>query len=822
MSDRELLPQKQSGYPEDSSKVLHQQHQAESALLESEARLRLAVEGARLGTWDWNLRTQTGTWSDRTAEILGVSDGENITPQRRSEVIHPDDRERVWHEFAEAIRSGGHLRSDYRVVWPDGQVRWIESRGAIERDAKGIPTRASGIVLDVTERFTAEARLRERDEQLRLATEAAELGLWDLDVLTNTLFWPPRVKAMFGISADQPATMDDYYNGLHPDDLDATATAFADALDPSKRALYDVEYRTIGKEDGIIRWVAAKGRGVFDETGTCVRVLGTALDITNRRQTENALRESEARVRALTNNLPAGMVYQVVTGSSGAERRFLYVSQSHHALTGIPAEAVLADAAVAYDLIVPEDRQRVAEAEADAISTKAPFDVEVRFRRADGVVLWCRILSAPREQPDGSIIWDGLQIDTTEQKEAESALRESERRLRELNDTLEERIRDRTAELGQAHEQLRQSQKLEAMGALTGGVAHDFNNLLSPIVGSLDLLQRKGLGGEREQRLIDGALQSAERARILVQRLLAFARRQPLQPKPVDIGALVNGMAGLIGSTSGPQVKVVVKVAQSLPAAVADPNQIEMAILNLAVNARDAMPSGGTLTISAESEENEEPGSTHRSQLPKGRYVRLSVADTGTGMSEETLARAVEPFFSTKGIGQGTGLGLSMVHGLASQLGGALTIESKVGLGTVVEIWLPASTDTPADQLSIGSSPVLPSVGVALVVDDEELVRHSTTDMLVDLGYQVLEASSAEDALTIVKGGQHLDLLVTDHLMPGITGTELAREVRALLPSSKVLVVTGYADIEGLAPEFDRLIKPFKQAELAARLSEIG
>jgi signal transduction histidine kinase len=237
--------------------------------------------------------------------------------------------------------------------------------------------------------------------------------------------------------------------------------------------------------------------------------------------------------------------------------------------------------------------------------------------------------------------------------------------------------------LAEAEAQLRQVQKMEAMGQLTGGVAHDFNNLLTPIVGALDMLQRKEVGGDREKRLIAGAVQSAERARTLVQRLLAFARRQPLQATAVDVAGLVRGMAELIASTSGPQIKVAIDVPDSLPHAKADPNQLELALLNLAVNARDAMPEGGTLRISAD---EEQVGSGHRSGLKSGRYLRLSVADTGVGMDEAVLARAVEPFFSTKGVGKGTGLGLSMVHGLASQLGGATEIESRRGSGTNIEV----------------------------------------------------------------------------------------------------------------------------------------
>jgi PAS domain S-box-containing protein len=378
--------------------------------------------------------------------------------------------------------------------------------------------------------------------------------------------------------------------------------------------------------------------------------------------------------------------------------------------------------------------------------------------------------------------------------------------------------RQAAADLEETQVALRQAQKMEAMGQLTGGVAHDFNNLLTPIIGSLDMLQRRSAASEREKRLIDGALQSAEKAKTLVQRLLAFARRQPLQPQPVHVPRLVEGMAELVASTSGPQVKVVVDAASDLPFALADPNQLEMAILNLSVNARDAMPDGGTLTISAKLDE---VADGHRSRLAPGRYVKLSVADTGVGMDEATLARAVEPFFSTKGIGRGTGLGLSMVHGLAAQLGGALAIDSKPGLGTCIDLWLPA-TNAPAVAVDATVDVErAASAGTALLVDDEELVRASSAAMLADLGYSVVEAGSGEEALQLVESGVQFDLVVTDHLMPGMRGTDLARTLLARSPESRALIISGYADVDGIATDLARLSKPFRLQELASALAEL-
>ena len=375
------------------------------------------------------------------------------------------------------------------------------------------------------------------------------------------------------------------------------------------------------------------------------------------------------------------------------------------------------------------------------------------------------------------------------------------------------------AHLKNAQDALRQSQKMEAMGSLTGGVAHDFNNLLTPIIGSLDLLFRKQVGNAREQQLIDGALQSAERAKVLVQRLLAFARRQPLQPISIDLKQLVPGIVDLIASTIGPAIRVKFELADDLPMAKADPNQLEMALLNLAVNARDAMGEGGEITISA-SAETLPPD--HPSGVAAGQYIRLSVSDTGAGMDEATRLRAVEPFFSTKGLGKGTGLGLSMVHGLVAQLGGNLSIRSELGAGTSVQLLLPTSIEPILQEQQPATSPPAGKArGTALLVDDEVLVRESTANMLAELGFRVVEAGSAEEALQHLKGKKPLDLLVTDHLMPGMSGAELAREVRQQRPELPILVVSGYAEVEGIAPDLPRLSKPFRNAELAGKVAAV-
>jgi signal transduction histidine kinase/ActR/RegA family two-component response regulator len=413
---------------------------------------------------------------------------------------------------------------------------------------------------------------------------------------------------------------------------------------------------------------------------------------------------------------------------------------------------------------------------------------------------------------------------------AQSALRGRRRqydaraRLIELNELakdLERRVEERTVEHEAAVAQLHEVQKLETLGQLTGGVAHDFNNLLTPITGALDLLYKQYADkDERSARLLGNALKAADRARTLVQRLLGFARRQSLQTEAIDIVRLISGMRDLIASSIGPTIEIVIDADPGLPLALIDPNQLELAILNLCVNARDAMPEGGRLTISA----REEQATAGRSPvLAPGDYIRLSVGDDGSGMSSETLSRAIEPFYSTKEIGRGTGLGLSMVHGLAAQLGGGFAISSQLGEGTRVDLYLPvASRDAgEADISTIGAAGELKRKLSVLLVDDEELVRFATGEMLRELGHQVVDVGSGAEAIDQLAKGLSVDAVVTDYKMPRMDGAELARRIRESQPSLPVLLITGYTGISDKSLDMPRLAKPFGQAEIAAALANL-
>ncbi|MBR1203535.1 MULTISPECIES: hybrid sensor histidine kinase/response regulator [unclassified Bradyrhizobium] len=484
------------------------------------------------------------------------------------------------------------------------------------------------------------------------------------------------------------------------------------------------------------------------------------------------------------------------------------------------------------EAVHPDDRARRSEIVEQTLRTGADYRIEYRNIWPDGTQHWVDVRARAVRRPDGSIrSLVGVCSDITARKTAEiereallTQLAAERTALAELTATLEQRVEQRTADLmkevaarERAQEQLRHAQKMEAIGQLTGGVAHDFNNLLMAVMGNLDLLRKRMPEDPRLRRLVDGALQGAERGASLTQRLLAFARQQDLRAVPVDLGALVRDMSELLERSLGPRITLRLDIPDGLPAACVDTNQLELAVLNLAINARDAMPDGGVIEIRlAAWQAKNDPA------LQPGNYLKLSVVDSGSGMSPDVLKRAIEPFFSSKPVGKGTGLGLSMVHGLAVQLGGELQLSSAVGKGTTAVLVLPVATAVPAVESPAPAAQQVKRSAVILLVDDDPLIAMSTMEMLEDLGHRVIGASSGPHALDILRSDQEIDLMMTDHVMPGMTGIELAAASRELRPHLVVLLATGYAELpDGTQVDLPRLAKPYHQDQLRERLDQL-
>ncbi len=554
---------------------------------------------------------------------------------------------------------------------------------------------------------------------------------------------------------------------VHPDDVTALQAVIAELQEG--RPVLHFEYRFRTREGGYreLTWVATPEDG---------RYYCSARDVTELNLARQALAASQARMRTLfeTSYQLQGMCQLDGTLVDANQTALDAIAATLDAVVGQPLwNTPWFSATPGASAVIQQDfRQALTGAtvrrEVDLMVASGPRSYDLSLR--------------PIRDPSGAIVAIVPEaIDVTEQRSIEDALR--------------------------------QARKLEAMGQLTGGVAHDFNNLLTPIVVALELAETPDVNPERTRRMLAVARQAADRAATLVQRLLAFARRQPLQAGDVNVETLLVGMADLVASSCDPRITVALNIQPKLSHAVADANQLEMAILNLSVNARDAMPEGGTLTLSARNRRAPLAGN----ELPRGDYVVLSVCDTGHGMDQTTRQRAIEPFFSTRGVGKGTGLGLSMVHGLAQQLRGQLVIESAPGEGTTMELWLPVHGDaTQSNQEDTTLNTTGDTKGIALVVDDEDGVRMCTADVMLDMGYRVVEAASAEEALRELDDGLLPDVLVTDHLMPGMTGSELARTVKIRLPAIAVVVVSGYANVDNIDSSLTVLSKPFRQSDMIA------
>ncbi|HEX8556277.1 MAG TPA: PAS domain-containing protein [Sphingomonas sp.] len=777
-----------------SAEEITEAKRVQAALEESETRFRNMADQAPVMMWVTDASGcctyLNARWYEFTGQEPGQGEGYGWL-----DAIHPDDRPLAEQAFVSATAERRNYRFDFRLRRSDGVYRWsidaADARFAEDGDFLGYV----GSVIDIEDRKEMEAALEQR-----VAEALAEKRLF-AEIVEATDASVQAVDQDFRFLAINKTAKHDYERvfGVRPQAGQIVMDILAH-LPAECEAAQQVWARVLkGEAYSETRWWGddALGRRAFEthfkpllnSDGKQVGAFVFAQDITERMReqerlaaAEAARREADALYRAYFENTAEALFVVNVLEDGGFTIEDL--NPAHQASIGLPLAEVYGKRI--DEILPPILSEPVIAHYRRALIATGVYQYREAFELHGRTTYWDTVL-VPVHGENGRIIrLIGSSRDLTRQRAAE--------------------------------EQLRQSQKMEAMGQLTGGVAHDFNNLLTPIIGSLDMLMRRGLGNEREQRLVGGALQSAERAKTLVQRLLAFARRQPLQATAVNLPQLVSGLAGLIESTLGPKVDVRVELDDDLPPARADANQLEMALLNLAVNARDAMPHGGVLTISAKHEIIRQE---RASKLEAGHYIRLAVDDSGLGMDALTLARAIEPFFSTKGIGKGTGLGLSMVHGLAAQLGGELTIESEPGRGTRVELWLPTSPEPATGEEARLAAPLANVRGRVLLVDDEELVRMSTADMLNDMGYEVIEAASGEEALRLFDQVNPPDLLVTDHLMPGMSGVELIREIRLLKADLPVLIVSGYAEVDGIAPDLPRLTKPFRNAELADRLSTL-
>ncbi len=762
----------------------------------AQRRLQLVLDAAAATcSWEWDI-AQKSLIADAGFSVITNQDpaalADGVPSDNFFTSVHPDDLKRVKVAVAGILAGSEVFSKEYRLLRADGGYRWVRASGRAIRDAEGEPAKFVGSLIDITEQ-------KRVDEQLRIAQSAGGIGTFEYIVGYGTISVSEQLCRLFGLHPNKMLAVRALNDLIHPGDDPVIDLTKPDELQSEG----NIEFRIARANDGQERWLARRGEYVDDIHTNGRRYVGVIFDITEAKQTQESLRLANDTLAELARESlrERDRVWKnsrdllVVIDTDGV---FQDVSPSWLDILGHAPDKVTGSRVI--DAVWPEDREQAKPGLRKA-AENVRTELEVRMTHQDGSP---RTISWMTSREDNRVYAYGR--DVTVEKQQRVALEHTE-------------------------DQLRQAQKMEAVGQLTGGIAHDFNNMLTGVIGALSIIKRRITAGRTDDldKFIDAATSSAHRAASLTHRLLAFSRRQSLDRQSVDVGQLVTSMEELFQRTLGEQIELVINVAADTWKAETDANQLESAILNLVINARDAMPEGGQLTIETTNVAFTDADLSRSETLQAGSYVVIAVSDTGTGMSQATIDKAFDPFFTTKPIGQGTGLGLSMIYGFAQQSGGHARIYSQLGTGTTIKLYLPAN------QKAIDPSPsekdpeaVLPrgEGETILVVEDDDSVRMLVVDTLKELGYRVVEAIDGTQALPIIEGKGRIDLLVSDVGLPGLNGRQLAEIAIAARPALNVLFITGYAAAaaaraEFLAPGMEMITKPFAIDDLAQKVKEM-
>ncbi|HEX2525445.1 MAG TPA: PAS domain S-box protein [Geminicoccus sp.] len=757
-------------------------HEQPDAATERARRAKAVARAA--GAWEWDVPGERLYADARFAELYGISASaaaSGLPTQAFFDPVHPADRMRLRIAVAGIMHGADIFSKDYRIINPDGSVRWVSARGKTGRDHDQKLVRFEGILTDITEQKRVE-------EQLRIIQTAGGVGTFEYVSGFGTVVVSEQFCRLLGLHTSEALPVRTINSVVHPDDPPLIGGPDDNRVGESSYQ----EFRVVQPETGEIRWLGRRGERRDDGHILGVRFIGVIYDVTAAKEAEEKLRQFaetlESRVRERTKERDRvwnnSRDLLAVLGEDGV---FRSVSPSWTAVLGHrPGDLI---GRHVLDLVHPDDAGMTRAALETVVQGRGLTNFETRYLHKDGSSRWT---SWHTSHEDGLVFAYGR--DVTE-------------------------VKARTEDLRRAEEQLGQAQKMEAMGQLTGGIAHDFNNLLQVVYGNLNLIRRKPENPDRVRRWAENGLQAAERGAKLTAQLLAFSRAQKLELRPVAVGALLRGLEDMLKRTLGHMVRVNLDLMDDGVGVFADPTQLEMAVLNLAINARDAMPEGGSLTI-----ETRLCSIAHDAELAPGDYLELRIIDNGVGMSPEVLARAFDPFFTTKGVGKGTGLGLSQVYGMVRQAGGSTRITSTVGHGTTVSLVLclaELTTATPIQGDHAGADRAAAGSATVLVVDDDQDVRCFLTSSLTALGYRVVEAADGSAALTALDDFVP-DLLLVDFAMPGMNGAQVATAARDKRPDLPIIFASGYADtaeIDGVGVGTTVLRKPFKIEELEAAVA---
>ncbi|WP_439627104.1 PAS domain S-box protein [Gemmata sp.] len=763
---------------------------AEESLRASEERLRLAVEATGMGTFDWDVAADRIDWDDRGRAVFGVAPGENTGLDAFLARLLPDDRGPAAEQVRAALdpTGGGAFQAEYRVLGPDRAApRWVAARGQVWFEGTGPgrrPVRFVGAVLDVTDRREADAALRDKEAKLAEALRLARMGYWTRDAATGALEWSEELHAIFGTDpAALELTFEAFLGLVHPDDRGWVRTRIAEA--EAAAASFEHTYRVVTGAG--VRVIHEVGHVFADAAGRPHRVAGTAQDVTDRVRVEHELLLRDRAIRAVTQGI-------VITDAGQPDNPVIFASPGFERLTGYSAAEILGRNC-RFLQGADTDRGAVARVRG-AVAAHEPWTVELLNYRKDGTPFWNELSVSPVRDDAGRLThFVGVQVDVTARRQLE--------------------------------EQFRQAQKMEAIGQLAGGVAHDFNNLLTVINGYSEVLLDTLLPGDPAREMVEEIHGAGERSAGLTRQLLAFSRKQVLAPRVLSLNAVLTGAERILRRVIGEDVALATDLDPELGAVRADPGQLEQVVLNLAVNARDAMPTGGRLTIRTRNADLSADAARRHHGAQPGPHVVLSVGDTGGGMTPEVRARIFEPFFTTKGPGQGTGLGLATVFGIVQQSGGAIDVESAPGAGSTFRVYLPRVEGGNGATPRSGVRKIPTGTETLLLVEDETAVRNFARQVLTGCGYAVLTAGDGDEAVRVA--GEHrgpIHLLVTDVVIPGGGGRVSAERVTARHPEARVLFMSGYTDDAVvrhgvLSQQANFLQKPFSPVALACKVREV-
>ena len=796
--------------------------EAAEKLLRAVERTEIAQAAARAVLYEFDPVTGTSSSSFNFSEITGYPTDTIVSLEWWLSLIHPSDLAMFSETLEAVLKHGSDYSLEYRLLHHDGHWLWVSDRGRAIAIGDGLH-RLVGMYVDISEQRQAQQALIESEIRYRAVFEQVGVGVARLSIEGRFLQINDRYCAILGRKREQLVGKP-WQEITHPDDL-ADDIVRRDLLLAGDRASFAFEKRYVGEDNSEI-WVNLTLSLVQDAADVPAFFVAMVEDIRARKHTEAALSDSEALFRSLAEALPA-LIFVADAGGKN-----IYSNPQFSTYAGLDGDALLGDGWI--KALHPDDRERAAQIWARSWRDGLPYETNYRFRAETGDYRTFLVRAIAVRDEYGNIVqWVGQCTDIEEAVAIRNDLAATKAALLTANADLETQVVARTSELVRTNRALQaeikrreatqaaliQGQKLEALGQLTAGIAHDFNNILAAVASGMDLIAQRA--EDEQTKFITGHCRDASfRGAALVKQMLAFARQEVLAPRSVNLARLADDIAPLINQAIPGNV-VSIDFPADLPPVLIDPDLLETALLNLAVNARDAMPGGGTLSLTASVSRPDERN--HPAEMKAVEAVAMTVRDTGHGMPPEIVQRVTEPFFTTKAKGSGTGLGLSMVHGFVGQSGGAMHIDSRVGVGTTFTLFLPLNTATvdlePGTAVISDEVPTT-GVGALLLVDDDAAVRAISSIQLRDLGYTVVEADGLPAAMTLIEAGEPFDGVVTDVVMPGGDGVTLAAAIRSTRPALPILFMTGRADVKRVEGE-QVLHKPFKLVELATAVADV-